>query len=349
MSSLFGFHRSGPASKMSVFVLVTLLAGSVSVALAQQAPVSEPSQTKTPSVQASASDSPQKDDRYRIGTGDVLEIRVFNRPQLSLEAARVDGRGMIRMPLIEDDMRAACRTESELAQEIADRYRPYQRNPQVFVFVREYNSQPVAVIGAVDKPGRFQLQRRVRLLELVSLAGGPTEKAGKRVQIARTGGVSVCAEAEAAPATQDLMEGFAMYDLNETLVGDHKSNPYIQPGDIITIPEAEQAFVTGNVFRPTAIPLKEPITVSQAIAMAGGTLPDSNLNQVRIIRRVPKATSNTEMVANLRAISQRRAADVMLQSGDIVEVPTLSGKKFLRSFFATLAPMAATLPIYILR
>src|SRR6185295_3222545 len=91
------------------------------------------------------------DDRYRIGPGDVLDIRVFNRPQLSREA-RVDSNGMIQMPLIEGDIRAACRTESELAKDIATLYLKYQRNPFVNVFVKDYSSTPVAVIGAVEKP-----------------------------------------------------------------------------------------------------------------------------------------------------------------------------------------------------
>jgi polysaccharide export outer membrane protein len=127
-----------------------------------------------------------EDDRYRIGPGDVLDIRVFNRPTLSREAVRVDGRGQIRMPLIEEEIVAACRTEGELAREIAARYLKYQRNPNIDVFVKEYNSQPVAVIGAVNQPGRFQLQKRMRLLDLISYAGGPNDRAGGRINIVRT-------------------------------------------------------------------------------------------------------------------------------------------------------------------
>ncbi|HXQ35733.1 MAG TPA: polysaccharide biosynthesis/export family protein, partial [Anaerolineales bacterium] len=59
------------------------------------------------------------DDRYRIGAGDVLDIRIYNRPQLSREAVRVEGSGMIRMPLIETEIQAACLTEGELAKEIS--------------------------------------------------------------------------------------------------------------------------------------------------------------------------------------------------------------------------------------
>jgi len=89
-----------------------------------------------------------QDDRYRIGPGDVLDIRVYNRPQLSREAVRVEGNGMIRMPLVENDIQAACLTEGELAKEISTRYARYYKNLQVDVFIKEYHSKQVAVIGA---------------------------------------------------------------------------------------------------------------------------------------------------------------------------------------------------------
>ncbi|HEX4950047.1 MAG TPA: SLBB domain-containing protein [Blastocatellia bacterium] len=294
-----------------------------------------------------------EDERYRIGPGDLLEIRVFNRPQLSREAVRVDARGMIRMPLIEEEILSACQTEGELAQEIARRYRKYQRNPQVDVFIKEYNSQPVAVIGAVDKPGKFQLQRRVRLLELLSSAGGPTDKAGKRIQVAHVGrSHNVCQPAATtAPATPDQEEDtdYDIFNLNETMRGDEKANPYIQPGDIISVPEAEQAFVVGNVFKPAAIPLREPTTVSEAIAMAGGTLPDTKTDKIRVIRKVSGASEKIELTVNLQDIVRKKSADLLLQPGDIVEVSVSGGKRFLRNIYNAMGPALSNMPIYVIR
>ena len=114
----------------------------------------------------------QQDDRYRIGPADVLDIRIHNRPQLSREAVRVEGNGMIRMPLIDAEIQAACLTEGELAKEISTRYAKYYRNLQVDVFIKEYHSRQVAIIGAVNDQSRFELQRRVRLLELLTYAKG---------------------------------------------------------------------------------------------------------------------------------------------------------------------------------
>lgn len=296
----------------------------------------------------------QEDDRYRIGPGDLLEVRVFNRPTLSREAVRVDARGTIRMPLIEEEVLAACLTEGELGKDIAQRYRKYQRNPQVDVFVKEYNSQPVAVIGAVDKPGKFQLQRRVRLLELLSSAGGPSDKAGKRVQIAHVGKRYACQAATAeAPAgvvaLQKEETDYDIFNLNETLQGDEKANPYVQPGDIISVPEAEHAFVVGNVFKPTTIPLREPTTVTEAIAMAGGTLPDTKTDRIRVIRKISGAADKMELTVNLQDVVRKKSTDILLQPGDIIEVSVSSGKRFIRNIYNAMGPAISNLPIYVVR
>jgi polysaccharide biosynthesis/export protein len=283
---------------------------------------------------------------YRIGPGDVLEVRVFNRPQLSREALRVEGDGTIRMPLVEGEIRAACLTEAELAQEIARRYLKYLKNPQVDIYLKEFNSTPVAVLGAVTTPGRFQLQRRVRLLELLSYAGGPTERAGRNIQVVHSAPPLTCSAGPTAAAAEG--GEVSSFRLDETLHGDASANPFVRPGDIVTVTEAEQAYVVGNVLKPTMIPLKERVTVSQAIAMAGGTLPDTQSERVRIVRQ-ERGGGKTEIIVDLKAISRRRAEDVALQANDIIEVPTASGKRFLRTLLGSAVPSAARLPVQIIR
>ncbi len=353
-------------------LLLALLYGFHHPARAQErrdavgAPASQsPSAGAAADARPSARDSRAGGERYRIGPGDVLDIRVYNRPQLSREAVRVDGRGLIRMPLIEGEIRAACRTEEEVAADIYARYQKYYRRPHVDVFIKEYNSAPVAVIGAVNSPGRFQLQRRVRLLELISFAGGPSERAGARLQVAHTAGVSSCkpgaaegtaAEAEvagegggAAADVEGVAGSFEFYTLQDTLRGVDRSNPYVQPGDIVTLPEADQAYVVGNVLRPTAVSLREPVTVTRALAMAGGTLPDTKGGKIRVIRQSPGSTDRTEILVDLRAVEKRQAEDLALQANDIVEVPTASGKRFLRGLFGGVIPAVTQLPVQVIR
>ncbi|HEY8187240.1 MAG TPA: polysaccharide biosynthesis/export family protein [Pyrinomonadaceae bacterium] len=325
----------------------SLIIASAAFSPAQQRKT-ETSEIVTPET-SSTSQVPIRDERYRIGPGDVLEVRVFNRPQLSRDAARVDGRGLVAMPLIDEGIQAACKTESELAHDIEIRYLKYQRNPHVNVFVKEFNSRPVAVIGAVNQPGRFQLQRRVRLLELLAFAGGPSERAGDRIDIIRTS----TAECRASTAMSDrgdlLATELISFKLADTLMGDDKANPYVQSEDIISMPEAGQAFVVGNVLRPTAINLKDPVTVSRAIAMAGGVMPDSKLNRIRIVRPSPQSGAKAEIFVDLRAVEKRQAEDVALQSGDIVDVEASGSKRFLRTLFSAIAPAAANVPVRIVR
>lgn len=304
-------------------------------------------QTNTPLQAVSSASSSVTDGRYRIGPGDVLELRVLRAPELSREAIRVDQNGMIRIPMIDYDVPASCRTENELAQQIATIYLRYKRNPHVDVFVKEYQSKPVAIIGAVSQPGRFQMQRKMHLLELLAYVNGPTEHAGRTVNVIHAGVIDQCETGAVNQQAEDT-QSFAAYKLSDLMRGDPAANPIVNPGDIITVPEAEQAFVVGNVARPTSIPLREPVTVTRAIAMAGGTLRDTRTDHIRIVRQLPGSTQKTELIVDLRAINHQRAEDIVLQANDIVEVQESGSKSFLRSLLGTIAPAVSQLPVRVI-
>lgn len=269
--------------------------------------------------------TPIKDDAYVIQPGDMLDIRVLNYPQFSREAVRVERRGTILMPRIDSEIQAACHTTAELSQTVANAYLKYIRHPQVDVYVKESQAQPVAIIGYVNTPGRFQLQRRVRLLELLAYASGPSERAGQTVQILHVAEPSIC-DAQSPPETAGAPTVLVSYRLNETLRGEEKANPYVQPGDIITVPEAEQVYVVGNVRNPGALTLKaQQLTLSRAVMMAGGLLPDTKAERVHIIRQPPGTTTPTDLYADLKAIEKKQIADITLQANDIVELPRATG------------------------
>jgi polysaccharide export outer membrane protein len=222
-------------------------------------------------------------------------------------------------------------------------YLKYQRNPYVNVFVKEYSSTPVAVIGSVDKPGRFQLTRRVRLLELLAYAGGPTEKAGGKIQVAHTGAISLC-ESPTGPGR----DYFDFYPLQDALRGSKDANPYIQPGDIISIPEADLAYVVGNVFKPQSVTLKDPVTVSQAIAMAGGYLRATKMGNVQIIRQPKEGGQKQIIPVNLSAINKLKAEDILLQANDVVRVPTDEGKILIDKVLSAFTGSLTSIP-YVIR
>jgi polysaccharide biosynthesis/export protein len=286
------------------------------------------------------------DARYRIGPGDVLDVRVARAPELSRDAVRVDQAGMIRMPMLDDDIPAACLTEAELSRNIARLYRKYKNDPHVEVFVREFQSQPVAVMGAVRGPAQFKLQRPVRLLELLTFAGGPAPNAGRTIQIVRSGGASLCEKQGDSTGTDN--SALVSYNLDDTLRSAPEANPFVRPGDIVQVPEADQVFVLGNVLRPSAIPIKEPLTISRAIAMAGGTAPNTKRDKVRIIRQVPGSTAKQEISVDLTAIEKNRAEDVALLPNDIVQVPVSGTRSLLRSLVGTIAPTVAQLPVRVI-
>jgi polysaccharide export outer membrane protein len=284
------------------------------------------------------------DTRYRIGAGDVLTIQVRKTPELS-GIVRVDQRGMIRIPMIEGDVQAACRTESELSEQIATLYLQYKKNPSVEVFVTEFQSRPVAVIGAVNAPGQFRLQRQVRLNEMLTFAGGPATRAGRTINIIHTGGPSICrTETEAEKA--DPVKELSFFRLAETMQGKEGANPFILPGDIVAIPEAEQVFIIGHVAAPQAIFLRDkPITVSRAIATAGGTARDASTSRVRIIRQGGDGVSKQEIFVDLKAVLKLQAEDIALMPNDIVEVGGSASKTILGALTGAIAPALTQVPV----
>src|SRR5215831_2597323 len=182
---------------------------------AQQSPPVE--QSAVARIEGPTISDASSDVRYRIGPGDVLSINVRKSPELSVDAVRVDQRGMIRIPMIEGDVSAACRTESDLADQITKLYMEYKRNPNVSVYVRDFQSRPVAVIGAINGAGQFRLQRRVRLAELLTFAGGPSSRAGRIVNIIHTSEPYVCPGVPVDPKIAPGSDSISVFKLDDTL------------------------------------------------------------------------------------------------------------------------------------
>ena len=246
--------RMAAAFGLNLIALALFLILPSAVCRAQQAGPSRSATNDPKGMPVASRSGPVIDDRYRIGPGDLLSINTLDYPQLSTDAVKVDSQGMILLPMIEGEIQAACKTEGELAKDIGTRYLKYLQEPQVKVFVKEYQSQPVAVIGAVHSPGRFQLQRHVRLLELMAFVAGPTQGAGGNIQIIHAGSGPVCGKGSSAEEVSG--SPLVTLKLRDTLLGRDEANPFVQPGDIVTVLEAEQYYVVGNVVKPSAYPLK---------------------------------------------------------------------------------------------
>jgi polysaccharide export outer membrane protein len=284
----------------------------------------------------------------------VLAIRVVAGrlvPEFTYEAIEVNGCGKIPLASVQheerNEIQAAGRRPADIAEELRQFYTKYKRNPQVVVIVKEYNSQPVTVNGAVVRPSLLQLRRPVRLLEAIQrFAGGKTERAGSKVQIASIPLYDSCVEG-AQPAEEVV---FKLIDLNETLAGVDAANPQIQPGDVVTVLEAKQAYVVGNVLRPGPVLLNQDgITVERAIAMSGGPMPDTDKSKIRV-KRIDEKTQQTSVIpVDFEKIQKKQAADVVLMPNDILEVPISGGKRLLRSLVGTVVPTIGQIPIQVIR
>lgn len=332
-------------------VCVTFMLASLTFAAAQEKTptprdekntVEKPSSTPNVEKNVAVEVNPYKNQttgKYRIGFQDTIEVQVYRHPELSRQV-NVNPDGTIRMPRIANPIIAACKTESELENTITAYLKSYLKDPFVSVKAVEQRSQPIAVVGAVVKPGNFYLNKKVRLLELLSYAGGPdVEFAGTRVQVAKVGNLSGCDEAGESGNEEKSAE-FVGYKLNDVLTG--RSNPWMQPGDIVSVLMAEEAYVVGNVMKPTKVVMKESMSLTQAIAAAGGVSKTAKTDKV-IIQRQEENGNKTSLVFNLKDITSRKIPDPQLQSNDIVQVDTDKIKSILdgvKSLFKTALPGA---------
>lgn len=284
---------------------------------------------------------------YRIGIGDVLRVLVPKNELLSTDLVRVGNSGTIRLPMLDDEIPAKCMTEAELSAEVTKRYKKYLLNPQVYVTVKEFNSNPIAVVGAVNTPGRFQIQHPLRLLDLITYVNGVKDNAGRTIQIIRNPNLQSCAaRPDEILVISESEETIINLSLSQLMKGVETANPYVYAGDIIRVTEAEQAFVIGNVKRGATISLNEPVTLSKAIAIAGGATDDAQIKKIKILRQDPDGLNKTEIVANLKDINERKAEDILLQPDDIVDVPGPSGtKKFLKGLIRGIVPAITRAPI----
>lgn len=333
-----------------LFFALAIFTSALAAGARAQGQPDAPAQQPQPNAAAPAADEPDTSaDAYRIGAGDVLEITVVTgsgrSPQLSADNLQVNEKGQIQV--FDGIVGAACLTTGELAAALKTRYLQYKREPlSVVVNVKEYRSQLVAVIGAVKAPGRFEMRRPIRLLELLALyAGGPSEASDGRIEVVHTQN-SVCTGPD---ARAEMAMASASYKWEETRLGKDESNPYVRPGDVISLADAPQAFVIGNVREPKNIPLKERVTLTTALAMAGGTLESTKSDKIRIERQKPGGVSKDVLIVDLNAIKKQQAADVELLPGDIVEVPSSTGRRILRGLIGSVVPITTQGTVRVIR
>jgi polysaccharide export outer membrane protein len=281
--------------------------------------------------------------RYRVGPGDILDVRVFGQADLN-STVEIDEDGTISsLPFIEDPIPAKCRNEKEIQKSITEAYAKYLIKPRVSVRITERRSRPPAVVfGAVRNAASFKMMRRVRLHELLATAGGITVKASGTIQIVHTepelcpeeddvmqtvaasltDKAAVIPAAQKSPAQSDIGQ-IQIYQIASLKNGLGKDDPFIRPGDIVIVTEGEPIYVTGAVAAPHELINKDGMTLGQAIAMTGGPTRQAKTDEVLIYRKKEGKIGQETLKVNFDAIKKGKQPDVLLQPYDIVEVRSI--------------------------
>jgi polysaccharide export outer membrane protein len=257
-------------------------------------------QAKTPDTGKDAED---QSGVAKLGIGDLIEINVFNVPELTTKA-RVSNVGDVYLPLI-DYVHVEGLTQEEAQTVIEKRLSDggFVRNPHVTIFVDEAASQGITLLGEVGKPGIYPDVADHKLYGVISEAGGFTAAASRKIAIIR----------------RNQPEPIRI-ELPRNLADDLSGNVDVLPGDTITVPRAPVIYVVGDVGRPSGFLVDNgTLTVLQALALAGGTNHTAKMGSVRIIRKTPAGMTETRVP--LKKMLEAKVPDMTLQADDILFVP----------------------------
>jgi polysaccharide export outer membrane protein len=267
--------------------------------------------TETQTIQSGESAATHTNSSLRLEAGDLVELGVYNVPELTTKA-RVSSKGEVYFPLV-DYVHVGGLTPEEAEGLIQKRLSDggFVKNPHVTLFVDQYASQGASLLGEVARPGVYPVPGQQRLFDLISAAGGFTEKAGRSITVTH----------------RDQPDKPITVPLSRNVNDNPESNIAILPGDTIIVRKADLVYVVGDVGRPSGFLMDSGhLTVLQAIALAGGTTRTANLGGARIIHRGPGGLSETTV--ELKKILRAKAPDVTMQADDILFVPTSATRVF---------------------
>jgi polysaccharide export outer membrane protein len=267
-----------------------------------------------------------------IGSGDLLDIEVFEVPELSREI-RVNQSGYIALPLIPTKIRAEGLTAFQLQDKLAELLQTngLVTSPQVSVNVKEEHSQPITVIGAVKNPMVFEAVRSTTLLEVLSSAGGIADDAGNVVLVTRNGSGAPPADSNnggGADANAPQTFTINLDDLLDT--GDSRFNIPLEGGDVVSVPRAGIVYVVGAVARPGGFVMAndhQEVTTLKALALAGGTTSTARATQAVILRNNAVTGQKEQLPVDLKKVMNLKGPDVTLLPNDILFVPDSASKR----------------------
>jgi polysaccharide biosynthesis/export protein len=282
---------------------------------------------------------------YKIGPEDSLAISVFGQDDLSGEV-RVNGQGKITMPLVAE-VPVAGLTPREVENRLSNLYKEgqYLANPQIKVLVKEYRFQRVVVSGAVSKPGAYELIGPRTLLEVIAQAGGLSERASDVVHVIRSQNAPDPAKTSKDGDRKSFSPGAdtIVIDLHRLLVdGATQLNMPLKNGDVIHVPFVENAFVLGAVRKPGNVPVKDKLTIAQAISLAGGLDPQLASNEITVMRFDDQG-KRIDLKYNLKSVIHKGEAEASVKQNDIIFVEESGVRRFFYDI-KNMVPGQLTIP-----
>jgi polysaccharide export outer membrane protein len=275
-----------------------------------------------------------------VGPGDVIEVSAPQVKELAFVTTRVSGDGIISLPIV-GVVHAAGRAENDIRQEIRTRLGSIMYDPQVSVFVREYRSRKIAVIGAVLKAGLYEPATPTdTIFDMITMARGPAVEASRTVVFIPNAAKDASELAALAPAKSagagvppaavaGLLRNvepivFNMRDMSAAMSDVVLSLP-VRPGDVIMIPDAGTVYIQGWVEKPGNYKIAQDLTMLAVIAGAGGPTFPADMAATRLIRSGPNGDKQVFDV-DLQAVARGRAPDVFVQNGDVIEIGATAPK-----------------------
>lgn len=344
--SFFNMPVQGPCMRTSDFIprfFVCLIFLGIPLRITAQQPASSapppailvseqpPSVTAAaiPPAPATESQPSTAPESLLIGPGDLLRITVLREPELE-QHLRVLDSGEIVLSLA-GQVSVQGLTPAQAAARIAAQYRDgnFLLHPEASVFVEEYATQAVTILGQVVHPGSVRLTAPRTLIDVISLAGGLTPDADRHIVLERGG--------KDGERIHTFLSNRAEDALNADIL--------VRPGDTILVPKAGIVYVLGDVAHPGGYVMQNDsqLTVLQAIALAAGTSKTASEKRVRLVRSVDGLSHSIDLP--LRDMERGRAPDVPLCANDILYVP-FSLAKNLSLGIANITAAASSALIY---
>jgi polysaccharide export outer membrane protein len=314
-------------------IVVSLLIGSLTLT----------AQTVNSGVQV---DAVAQEGSYVLGANDRIVVRCVNADEFSPTPVRIDNDGQVTLPFVGRTVLAGL-TVTEAERQLTDQLSKFIQHPQIQLNVVESHSQPASVFGAVRNPGSYQLEGRKTLAEVLSMAGGLRQDAGKTLKLTRqttrgpiplpTSALQTKGDVTVAEINvEELVRGKAAFVDIE-----------VQPHDVISVSQADLVYVVGKVRKPGGFIMTGggDFTVLQALSMAEG-LDKTAAGKKAVILRKDGSSGRIEVPVDIDRIMSGQAPDAPLRAEDVLFVPNNNAKSAGMKTLDILVQTATGMAIY---